>query len=103
MLNANLPWVESPFFNEILKTKSFTSEQLSMVKEYHDNGFVVIKNLIPLALIDEVKDDCEKKAFNPDFPITTQRDERRVQDLWLVSEAAKQLACLQPILDILKI
>jgi hypothetical protein len=28
MVTANLPWIESPFFEEILKTKKLTDQQL---------------------------------------------------------------------------
>lgn len=103
MVTANLPWIESPFFEEILKTKSLNEEELRLVKEYHENGFVTISNLLPASLIDNVRNDAETKAFNPDFPIKTYRDERRVQDFWKVSEASKELASYQPILDILKL
>lgn len=103
MPTANLPWIESPFFEEILKIKKLTEQQLKYVLEYQKNGFVVIPGLLPQDLIDKTKDDAEKKGFNPDFPIKTQRDERRIQDLWQVSEASKELACYPALLEILEI
>ena len=103
MSNANLPWIESPFFEEILKTKELSDEHLKYVKEYNRNGFVVIPNLLPESLIDRTRNDAAEKAFNPDFPIATQRDERRVQDFWKVSEASKELACYPQLLEILEL
>lgn len=103
MVTANLPWIESPFFEEILKTKKLTEQQLAYVLDYQKNGFVVIPGLLPLSLVDQTREDAEQKAFNPDFPIKTQRDDRRIQDFWMVSEASRQLACYPALLEILEI
>jgi len=103
MFNVNLPWIESPFFEEILKTKKLTEEELQYVTEYQKNGFVVISGILPETLVDQTRSDADQKAFNPDFPIKTQRDERRVQDFWKVSEASRALACHPRILEILRL
>jgi len=47
MINENLPWVESSFFEEILKSKTLSQEQIKLVKDYHNNGYVVIPGLLP--------------------------------------------------------
>jgi ectoine hydroxylase-related dioxygenase (phytanoyl-CoA dioxygenase family) len=101
MIKANLPWIESPFFEEILATKKLNEKQLNFVKEYQQNGFVVISGILPESLIDRTRKEAEEKAFNFDYPIETQRDERRVQDFWKVSEASKELACHPEILEML--
>jgi len=103
MINANLPWIESPFFEEILKTKKLSDEQLHYVRDYQKNGFVVISGILPDSLVDNTREDADKKAFNPDFPIKTQRDDRRVQDFWKVSEASKELACHPKVLEMLRL
>lgn len=102
MVTANLPWVESPFFEEIFKSKNLTKEQIEIVRDYHTNGYVVIPGMLPESLIDRVKEDSEKKAFDPNFPIKTTRDDRRVQDFWKVSEACRELAVYPALLDILQ-
>ncbi len=101
MVNANLPWVESPFFEEILKTKNLNEAQTKIVKEYHENGYVVISGLLPQSLVDQTKEDAETKGFNPNFEVKTQRDETRIQDFWQKSAAVKELACFPEILEIL--
>jgi len=101
MVNTNTPWVESPFFEELLLSRNLTEEQAKLAREYHENGFVVISGMLPQSLIDRVRDDAEKKAFDPNFPLTTQRDSIRVQDFWLASEAARELACYPGVLDTL--
>jgi len=103
MHTDNLPWVESPFFEDILKSKDLTESQINLAKEYHEKGFVVIPGLIPQSLIDQAKADAENKGFNTDFPISTFRNEARVQDLWQVSDAVKDLACLPKVLEHLEV
>jgi len=103
MNTDNLPWVESPFFEDVLKTKNLTESEINLAKEYRENGFVVIPGLIPKSLIDQTKSDAENKGFNTDFPIKTFRNKERVQDLWQVSDAAKELACFPKVLDYLEL
>nr|WP_259069998.1 phytanoyl-CoA dioxygenase family protein [Mucilaginibacter sp. X4EP1]MCS3815166.1 ectoine hydroxylase-related dioxygenase (phytanoyl-CoA dioxygenase family) [Mucilaginibacter sp. X4EP1] len=103
MLNTNTPWVESPFFEEILKSKTLTSEQIALIREYRENGFVVLKNVLPQSLLDEAREDAEAKAFNPDFPIKTTRDNTRIQDFWKVSAAVRELACYPKVLETLEL
>lgn len=103
MISANLPWIESPFFDEILKTKKLNDDQLKLVKEYHENGFVVLPGFIPQSLIESTQQESEKNAFDPNFKIKTQRNEARVQDFWKASAPAKELASYKPLLDILRL
>ena len=102
MINANLPWVESPFFEELFSNKDLTDQQRNIARKYHDDGFVVIPGLLPESLIDDVKKDVQERAFNPAFPLKTPRDKTRVQDFWKVSTPSKDLACFGPLLDILE-
>jgi phytanoyl-CoA dioxygenase PhyH len=101
-VNANLPWIESPFFEEILKSKSLSTAETKLVNDYHKDGYVVVSGLLPESLVDQVRKDAQEKAFNPNFKMKGQRDEKRVQDFWRYSEASKELAAHQPVLDILK-
>lgn len=102
MLKSNLPWIESPFFSQILQTKNCTSEQKEMAQFYHDNGYLKCSACIPHTLIDQVVADSKNKGFNPDFEIKTMRDTARVQDLWRYSASVQALAAFQPVLDILE-
>lgn len=102
MATANLPWVESPFFYDILETKKLSPDDKKLATDYHEQGYAVISGILPQDLIDQVRTEAREKGFNKDFQLNTYRDERRVQDLWTVSEPVKQLACYQPVLDTLK-
>src|SRR6185312_2558488 len=103
MVTANLPWVESPFFEEILKSKKLSAKEAEIAETYNRDGFVVLPGVLPESLIDAVLNDAKTKAFNPDFPLSTQRDKVRVQDFWLASEASRELACHPEILKTLEL
>lgn len=98
----NLPWVESPFFNEILKTKNLTEEEKQLATEYHKNGFVVLRNVFSEEVIDQVKADMNQKGFNEDFPVTVYRDKTRIQDLWQYSDSTKQVSSNDTIMKTLE-
>ncbi len=98
----NLPWVESPFFEEILKSKDLSVEQKKLATEYHENGFIVLQGLFADPLIQEVKSEMENKGYNPDFKMRTDRDSVRIQDLWLYSDSVKSMACNKQVLETLK-
>jgi len=38
----DIPWVESPFFYELLENYNFTDEERSILIDYHENGYVVV-------------------------------------------------------------
>ncbi len=97
----NTPWVESPFFDEILSTKNLSETEKKIAQEYHDNGFVVISGLFDERLIDQVQRETEK-AFDPKIPLTTFRNEQRIQDLWTVSDPVKSLSCTPSVIAILE-
>jgi|SRR6185312_12920914 len=102
MAAANIPWVESPFFEDILRSKTLSDENAKLAKEYNENGFVVLSGIFPDDLINSVREDAEKRAFDPKFSIKTYRDENRVQDFWKVSEPTKELACYPKVLEALE-
>ena len=97
----NLPWVESPFFHQILPSKNLSSEQAKLATDYHENGYLVVQNLFTDELIEQVKKDMLEKGFNPDYPIDTFRNDIRIQDLWQKSDAVQQMAAHPEIIKVL--
>ncbi|HVF96166.1 MAG TPA: phytanoyl-CoA dioxygenase family protein [Flavisolibacter sp.] len=97
----NTPWVESPFFSEILQTKTLTDTEKKLAQEYYDNGFIVVPGLFDASLIDQVQQATEK-GFDKNTPIKTYRDEQRIQDLWTASEPVKALSCAPSLMAILE-
>jgi ectoine hydroxylase-related dioxygenase (phytanoyl-CoA dioxygenase family) len=102
MQSMNLPWVESPFFQQILATKKLSAADASLAKEYNEQGYVVIKNVFSEELIDQIIQDMQEKGFNPDYPIETFRNDIRIQDLWEKSEPVKQMAAHPEIIKTLE-
>ncbi len=102
MSQMNLPWVESPFFSDIIKTKNISVEDKKLASEYYENGFIVLSNVFSNELIDKIKSEMNEKGFNENFPIQTFRNNIRIQDLWQYSDPIKELACHPKIMDMLK-
>ncbi|MEY2895479.1 MAG: hypothetical protein RIS42_1198 [Bacteroidota bacterium] len=102
MQSMNLPWVESPFFQQILATKKLSATDAALAKEYNEQGYVVIKNVFSEELIDQIIQDMQEKGFNPDYPIETFRNDIRIQDLWEKSEPVKQMAAHPEIIKTLE-
>ncbi len=102
MSHGNLPWVESPFFKEILQTKNISETDKELAKQYNEDGFIVVPNLFTEKEIEDALSDIQNKAFNPDYPVKTYRDQQRVQDFWQESEAVKHLSCHPKVLPILE-
>ena len=98
----NLPWVESPFFSEIVQTKKLSDEDKKIATIYNENGFVVIPNLIDNDTIDQIKSDMDSKGYNPNFEMKNQRDQVRIQDFWMYSESVKSVSCNKKVLEILE-
>jgi ectoine hydroxylase-related dioxygenase (phytanoyl-CoA dioxygenase family) len=98
----NLPWVESPFFHQILKSKKLSAKDAKLATEYHDRGYVVVENVFSEDLIEEIKKDMVEKGFNPEYPIETFRNDIRIQDLWTKSAPVQQMAAHPEIIKTLE-
>jgi len=91
---VNTPWVESPFFEDILHQKNLSTEELNEAKFYHENGFLVLKNFISEDLIDVITNQ-----ISHEYPNTFGEEPKRHQDLWQKYDGVKKLASYKPILD----
>lgn len=99
----NLPWIESPFFYEVLKQKNPTKKQEEIAIEMHEKGFAILPKLIDHSTIDALVQEIKSKGFNDAFPKPDiQHDPVRVQDLWQYSQPVKDLACHPTIIDVLE-
>lgn len=98
----NTPWVESPFFKELLDSKNLSEKNKQLAIDYNENGFIVIPNLISESEIEAIKSDMDNKGYNPEFKMENQRDHVRIQDLWMYSESTKNVACNTEIASVLE-
>ena len=41
-----VPWVESPFFESILRERKLSSEDERLARQYHDQGYAILEGLL---------------------------------------------------------
>lgn len=102
-MNDNSPWIESPFFYEILSQKNISDFQKNLAINLHEHGYAIIPQLISSELIEALLEDINTKGFNDSFPKPDiHHNEVRVQDLWQYSDSVKNLACYPSIIEALE-
>jgi ectoine hydroxylase-related dioxygenase (phytanoyl-CoA dioxygenase family) len=94
----NLPWVESPFFYDLLKKRSLSQENEALVTHYHEEGFIVLRNAVNHPLIDSVISDLQAE-----FPQNLGEQPARHQDIWKKYQSVKELASQPQIFDVLRL
>jgi hypothetical protein len=55
----DIPWIESPFFPQLLENSNYTNEEKSILTEYHEKGYIVID----LELTEEYINNLLKQVF----------------------------------------
>lgn len=92
----NIPWVESPFFEEILEKSSYSEKIKQQIRFFSENGYLVINP--------EVEDfDHVSKDIIQNLSEQQSKYGSRVQDAWRYESNIKALACHPRILEWLKI
>ncbi|MFD2571426.1 phytanoyl-CoA dioxygenase family protein [Spirosoma soli] len=94
----NLPWVESPFFSDLLLKRDLTPEQREMVVHYNQEGFLLLRQHVSHQLIDRALSD-----INHEYPANVGEQPGRHQDLWKKYESVRDLASQPHILDVLRL
>jgi len=64
----DIPWIESPFFNQLLETSNYTEEEKTFLKDYNEKGYIVID----LELTDEYIDSLLQGVFDEIEKLPTQ-------------------------------
>lgn len=94
----NLPWIESPFFESILSDKKLNNEETTLCRNYNENGFIILKNLISNENADAIV-----LSIDSYFPKEISFETNRNQDLWTSVSSVNDLACHPKIRSILKL
>ena len=104
----NIPWVESPFFYDLLENSTdLTEEQKKICKQYHEEGYVIIDLNISDDIINNVIEDMyiaienEKTVFHPDH--VTYTPSKRIFEEWKNSKKIAELTINKNLIDTLKI
>ena len=93
----NLPWIDSPFFTELLAESDLDTATQKFVKHYAEQGYAIVNLEIPdfNELVDEII-----RILPQGRDIIKYMD--RVQNAWLFNQAVRNLAIAPQILSILK-
>jgi ectoine hydroxylase-related dioxygenase (phytanoyl-CoA dioxygenase family) len=97
----NLPWIDSPFFPDLLQGMTLDPEIARIIRDFAANGFVIIDPEIPQALLESISRDLRDRFTQTVEPYYA--DETRVQDAWMFNEDVRAVACAPRILEILRI
>jgi hypothetical protein len=92
------PWVESPFLDwELSRRPQLSEERRSQAREYHQNGYLVLKGAVAPELCDRVVEETAALLAEP-----LAVEQRRVQDAWRSAPAVRELALLRPVHEVLQ-
>ncbi len=92
----NIPWLESPFYEEQLEKSSFSADQKEQIRFFAENGYLVIHPEIEN--FDEIANNIISSLHEQQT-----KGGSRVQDAWRYQDNIKKLACHPKILEWLKI
>lgn len=97
----NIPWVDSPFFPQLLQGAGMTAEAQRMLIDYARDGYVLIDPEIPDSVLESIVKGLRDR-FRPTYE-PYYADETRIQDAWLFNENVKAVAAAPRVLEILNL
>lgn len=103
--SLDIPWIESPFFYQLLEESTLSQKQKEDCKFYHENGYLIIDLDLQDSQIDEVIADTytaledEKTKYHADHFQYTQS--RRIFEHWRKSDAIAKLTMNPTIMETL--
>ncbi|GAB3548026.1 phytanoyl-CoA dioxygenase family protein [Spirosoma fluminis] len=89
----NLPWVESPFFNQELQAANLDPATAEQVRRYADDGYLIFDPEIDEAVLDRAVAEVQPLYGN----------DLRKQDAWQTVEAVRQIALAPKIMETLRL
>lgn len=103
----NWPWIESPFFNELVKHQNLTEEQKEMAYKLNRDGYIVFDLNLTDEQIDNFKEEIDK-LNNKDNVVTQDggyhySKGKRIFEGWKESEMLQSLSLNPIIMDILRL
>lgn len=103
------PWFDSPFFEQLLEASPADEERKAQARKLRQDGYLILEDFFEPELIDRVVGSYDW-LFDPgtsfDAPPRVLRalasDPERRQDAWAVCEPARELACHERVLGLLR-
>ena len=102
----NMPWLDSPFAEELIENLSLAPENKQLCRDYRENGYVVIGLRLSESLIDSVIESAQ--PYYRQNALRTFSSESRIQDAWLAPDhklrcSVRAVATHEHILDTLRL
>jgi hypothetical protein len=94
----NRPWVDSPYFPDLIKRAGLTPEMEKLVRTFARDGYVVIDPQVDDETIEQAARDM--RQIPPEKLIFS--DATRLQDAWTMSDAIRKIAIAPKVLETLK-
>lgn len=89
----NLPWIESPFFQQELKKANLDPALEEQVRRYAEDGFLIFDPEIDMAVLDQALEQV-KPLYGNDL---------RKQDAWQTVPAVRQIATAPKVIEMLRL
>jgi hypothetical protein len=104
--NYNAPWIESPFFYEILKKKKKSNLFKKLATDFHKNGYVIIDLKLNKRFVNKILDDIDqklrsKKGVKKNPSIYHYNESPRIVEAWKFSQQIAHLAYNKKIINLL--
>ncbi len=93
----NLPWVESPFFDDLLQKKDISPQQCQQAIQFNKEGFLLLPQAVDHNLIDRTIREIEGE-----YPANVGESPARHQDLWKKYPTVRALACQPQLIAVLE-
>lgn len=93
----DVPFIESPFFSDLLSSKELDSTEKTVAQSMYKDGYAIIPEFFASEIIDAVKNEVDQH-----FPADIDTEPKRHSNLWKNSHMVKQLAIDERILDLLR-
>jgi hypothetical protein len=91
----NVPWIESPFFYEILKNQNLTIEQREQAIQFHELGYIILDLDVSDEFLDnvvvEMYDAIKRDTVTKQAEFYTYSDSPRIFEEWRNSDSIREL------------
>lgn len=104
---TTMPWVESPFFYELLENSDMNKEEKTLCTDFHEKGYVIIDLNLEQSQIDSIVKDMysslnnDETVFHADHFQYTKK--KRIFELWKQSKASAEMCVNKKVLQTLKL
>lgn len=101
----NLPWVDSPFFEQIFSQSKLDPETQKLVKQFANEGYVIIDNLDienMAETADQIVEDLTPIYGDKGKVESAWIYHDRIQDAWTFNQNVKKIATAPKIINLLK-